>query len=259
MSDASGSWTAPITCSRAAPARGRRSRPHRAGGRAARSVAAPPSARAAAPPGRARHHHGAARAEQRVLGEALRRLLEEGAAGHREGAHLRRAVALHEERGRAAGGVKARLRLLLPSSTLRCGARKKPAAAPAMPAPMTMQSLSIVALRRIAWGGSGQRARQRLLEVGDQVAGVLEAHRQAQQVRRGRACRRPRCWRGARPGSRRRRARWRASTARRGPRWRWPRPRRRPHRPRESTACRRSRRASGVPPPHGPARGGRPG
>jgi hypothetical protein len=67
----------------------------------------------------ARHHHGAARAEQRVFGESFGRLLEEGAAGHREGAHLRRAVALHEERGRAAGGMEARLRLLLDEQHLQ--------------------------------------------------------------------------------------------------------------------------------------------
>ncbi|MDT4846087.1 hypothetical protein FQZ97_800950 [compost metagenome] len=57
----------------------------------------------------ARNHHRAARREQRVLGEAFGRVFEEGAAGHGEGAHLRRAVALHEERGRTAGGVVARL------------------------------------------------------------------------------------------------------------------------------------------------------
>jgi hypothetical protein len=61
----------------------------------------------------ARDHHRAARREQRVLREACGRVLQEGAACHGEGAHLRRAVAFHEERGRAAGGVVAGLRLAL--------------------------------------------------------------------------------------------------------------------------------------------------
>jgi hypothetical protein len=58
-------------------------------------------------------HHRAARADQRVLAEPRGRALEERAARHGECAHLRRAVAFHEERGGAARGVVARLRLPL--------------------------------------------------------------------------------------------------------------------------------------------------
>jgi hypothetical protein len=58
----------------------------------------------------ARDHHRAARREQRMLAEAFGRVFEESAARHGEGAHLRCAVAFHEEGGGSAGGVVARLR-----------------------------------------------------------------------------------------------------------------------------------------------------
>ena len=57
------------------------------------------------------------------------------------------------------------------------------------------------------------RRLDRLLEVGDQVVDVLDARPTAAAGRAAPACRRPRRWRGARSGSRRRRARSRASTA----------------------------------------------
>jgi hypothetical protein len=55
----------------------------------------------------------AARRQDRPVGEAGRRRFEEGAAGERQRAHLRRAVAFHEERRRAPGRVVAGLALAL--------------------------------------------------------------------------------------------------------------------------------------------------
>ena len=55
----------------------------------------------------------AARRQDRPVGEAGRRRFEEGAAGERQRAHLRRAVAFEEERRRAAGRVVAGLALAL--------------------------------------------------------------------------------------------------------------------------------------------------
>ena len=52
------------------------------------------------------------------VGEAGRRMLEEAPARHRQRAHLRRAVALDEERRRAPGRVVARLRLALEEDDL---------------------------------------------------------------------------------------------------------------------------------------------
>jgi hypothetical protein len=57
------------------------------------------------------HHQGAARSEQRVFSESLRRILQEGAAGAGERAHLGRAITFHEQRRGAPGGVIARLGL----------------------------------------------------------------------------------------------------------------------------------------------------
>ena len=71
------------------------------------------SVRPAAPPARAGDEQRAARRQERVLGKAVGRLLEEGAAGQRQRAHLRRAVAGHEQRRRAAGAVVAGLRFAL--------------------------------------------------------------------------------------------------------------------------------------------------
>jgi hypothetical protein len=51
------------------------------------------------------NHQRAARRQQRMRGKALRRICEKGVAGHRQRAHLRRAVAFHEQRGGSAGGV----------------------------------------------------------------------------------------------------------------------------------------------------------
>ncbi|MNN01807.1 hypothetical protein D3C81_1144350 [compost metagenome] len=58
-------------------------------------------------------HHGAARQQHRLRGKAGRRRIEEGAAGHGQPAHLRRAVAFEVKGGRAAGRVVAGLRLAL--------------------------------------------------------------------------------------------------------------------------------------------------
>ena len=93
-------------------------------------------------------HQRAARRQDRLLGEAGGRRVEEGAARHRQRAHLRRAVALHEQRRRAAGRVVAGLRLALEDSTVEpCGASKWPIDAPAMPPPMTtMSSLGAVGM-----------------------------------------------------------------------------------------------------------------
>ena len=55
-------------------------------------------------------HQGATRRQQRMFGEACRRVLQKVAARLSERAHLRRAVAFHEERRRAAGRVIAGLR-----------------------------------------------------------------------------------------------------------------------------------------------------
>ena len=99
-----------------------------------------------------------------------------------------------------------------------------------------------------AWRASAVRLLQRLLEIGDEVAAVFDAHRQTQQIGR---CRRPRtfdagavldqAFDAAEPRSR-------ASTGRRAPRPRRPPLRRRG---RGSTACRRSRLASAALPRRG--------
>ncbi|MNH08980.1 hypothetical protein D3C79_684210 [compost metagenome] len=57
--------------------------------------------------------HFPARAEQRVLGEARRRMVEKLTAGQGQRADLRCAIGCCVQRGRAAGGVVTRLRLAL--------------------------------------------------------------------------------------------------------------------------------------------------
>jgi hypothetical protein len=56
-------------------------------------------------------HEGAARRQQRVFAKAGRRAAEEVEAGAGQGAHLRRAVALHEQGRRTPAAVVTRLRL----------------------------------------------------------------------------------------------------------------------------------------------------
>ncbi len=71
---------------------------------------------------RAGDHERAARRQQRMRGKARRRILQEGAACHRQRAYLRGAVAFHEQRRRAAGRVVAGLRFALEhdDAAMRC-------------------------------------------------------------------------------------------------------------------------------------------
>ena len=112
---ASGSSTAPITCSRRSTGTSaQRLGARRAGGRAARSARStsqcacssaswPWRATISAPRG------ASSGCSAKPSGGASKK----ARLAHRQRAHLRRAVAFHEERGRAAGGVVAGLRLPL--------------------------------------------------------------------------------------------------------------------------------------------------
>jgi len=60
--------------------------------------------------------------EKRLLDKTRRWILKEAAAGASQGAHLLRAVSLHEQRGRASRGVVSGLRLAFQHTTRECRA-----------------------------------------------------------------------------------------------------------------------------------------